>query len=257
MNRHLAHHTWKEIEALDKRDGVVILPIGAIEQHGHHLPVITDTLIVTRVLEATLQRLPNNVKAWALPPINYSKSNEHIAFPGTMALSAQTLLAILHDLAASVKRAGFRRLAFINGHGGNVALLEMAARDIRVATGLMCFCLQPALLVDAPFAITPEEKRFGIHAGELETSMLLEMAPELVHMDQAVRHFPNFPQSETQLFMFGAASTAWLAHDWSSTGVFGDATLGSKEKGAALIEAAVNRLAALIAEISRFEVPES
>lgn len=254
MNRQLAHYTWKEIEALDKTDGVVMLPVGAIEQHGHHLPVITDTLIVTHVLEATLHRLPDSVKAWALPPVNYGKSTEHTAFPGTIALSARTLLAVLHDIASSVKRAGFRRLAFINGHGGNVALLDLAARDIRAATGLLCFCLHPSLIVDAPFAITPEEKRFGIHAGELETSMLLTLKPELVKMDEAIRHFPDFPQSDTQLFMFGAASAAWLSQDWSPTGVFGDATLGTAEKGAAIIEAAIQRLAALISEISRFEV---
>lgn len=254
MNRYLAHHTWKEVEALDKSDGVVILPIGAIEQHGHHLPLITDTLLVTHILDATLQRLPEEVRAWALPAINYGKSNEHIAFSGSMALSAQTLTAILQDIAASVKRAGFRRLALINGHGGNVAVLDAAARDIRVATGLMCFCLQPALLVDAPFPISPEEKRFGIHAGELETSMVLTVAPELVKMAHAVRHFPAFPESQTALFLFGAASVAWLAHDWSPTGVFGDATIGTKEKGDALIEAAIQRLLPLIAQISRFEI---
>lgn len=255
MNRHLTHYTWKEIEALDKESGVVILPIGAIEQHGPHLPVITDTLIVTHILEATLQRLPEEVRAWALPAVNYGKSNEHIAFPGTITLSLSTVTALLHDIATSLKRAGFRRLALINGHGGNVAVLEATARDIRAATGLMCFCLQPALLVDAPFAISAQEKRLGIHAGELETSMLLAIAPELVKLDQAVAHFPDFPAAQTPLFLFGAASTAWLSHDWSPTGVFGDATLGTKEKGEALIEASIQRLLPLIEQISRFEIP--
>ncbi len=252
--RYLAHHTWREIEALDKTDGVIILPIGAIEQHGHHLPVITDTLLVTHILDATLRQLPETVRAWALPPINYGKSNEHAAFPGTITLSAQTLSAILHEIAEGVRRAGFRRLALINGHGGNVAVLDATARDIRAATGLMCFCLQPALLVDAPFAISAEERRFGIHAGELETSMVLSIQPELVKMDQAVRHFPDFPQSDTPLFLFGSASAAWLTQDWSPTGVFGDATLGTPEKGQAVIAAAVERLVALIAQISTFEI---
>lgn len=254
MNRNLSHYTWKEIEALDKNSGVVILPIGAIEQHGPHLPVITDTLIVTHILELTMQRLPDEVRAWALPAINYGKSNEHIAFPGTITLTLQTLNALLHEVAASLKRAGFRRLALLNGHGGNVAILEATARDIRVATGLMCFCLQPALLVDAPFEITAQERRFGIHAGELETSMMLAIAPELVKLERAVSHFPSFPQSETPLFLFGAASTAWLSNDWSPTGVFGDATLGTAEKGQVLIEAAVQRLVKLIQSISTFEV---
>lgn len=255
LRRNLAHYTWQEIAALDKQEGVVILPIGAIEQHGPHLPTITDTLQVTQVLDATLARLPEAVKAWSLPPLNYGKSNEHTGFPGTISLSAATLLAVLHDIADNVKAAGFRRLAFINGHGGNLALLEVAARDIRVRTDLLCFCLQPGLFVNPPFPITPEEQRFGFHAGELETSLMLALAPELVQMDKAVRHVAPFPETATPLFFFGAASTAWLSRDWSPTGIFGDATLGTAEKGHAIMAAAAERLAVLITEISRFELP--
>ncbi|MEZ4708101.1 MAG: creatininase family protein [Caldilineaceae bacterium] len=109
--RHLAHLTWTDIKALDKREGVVILPVGAIEQHGPHLPTLTDTLLVTHMLAAALPLLPDHVRAWALPPLNYGKSNEHTNFPGTMSLSAQTLTAVLHDIAASVHRADFRRLS--------------------------------------------------------------------------------------------------------------------------------------------------
>lgn len=255
LRRNLTHYTWPEIAALDKQEGVVILPIGAIEQHGPHLPTITDTLQVTHVLDATLARLPATVKAWSLPPLTYGKSNEHTGFPGTISLSASTLLAVLHDVADSVKAAGFRRLAFLNGHGGNMALLEVAARDIRVRTHLMCFCLQPGLFVNPPFPITPEEQRFGFHAGELETSFMLAIAPELVQMEKAPRHFAPFPETQTPLFFFGPASTAWLSRDWSPTGVFGDATLGTAEKGQAMLAAAAERLGALIIEISRFELP--
>ena len=108
--RYLAHLTWRAIEQLPKQQGVLILPIGAIEQHGHHLPTLTDTLLVTTVLERALAQLPPEVAAWAMPSLNYSKSNEHRDFPGTFALSANTLAAVLHDLADGVKRAGFRRL---------------------------------------------------------------------------------------------------------------------------------------------------
>lgn len=253
--RYLAHLAWPEVAALDKEEGVVILPIGAIEQHGPHLPTITDTLLVTHVLDATLAALPDEVCAWALPPLNYGKSNEHTGFPGTIKLSATTLLSVLHDIAASVHEMGFRRLALINGHGGNSALLEVAARDIRAATGLMCFVLQPGLYVDPPFVISQQEQRLGFHAGELETALVLAIAPELVDMDKAVTHFADFPETETDLFFFGRAATAWLSRDWSDSGVFGDATQGTAEKGEALIEAALQRLSRLIATISRFELP--
>lgn len=252
--RYLAHLTWPEIAALDKQQGVVILPVGAIEQHGPHLPTLTDTLLVTHVLELTLHSLPDDVPAWALPPVNYGKSNEHLGFPGTISLSAQTLNAVLHDIAASVKAAGFRRLAFINGHGGNMALLDAAARDIRAATGLMCFCLHPGLYATAPFEISADEQRYGLHAGEVETSLVLAIAPELAHPERAVKHFPDFPQTGTGLSFFGTASAAWLTRDWSETGVFGDATLATPEKGDLLLAAATERLVQLITAISSFEV---
>ncbi|MBI3960353.1 MAG: creatininase family protein [Chloroflexi bacterium] len=265
VNRQLAHHTWSEVAALDKTEGVVILPIGAVEQHGHHLPLLTDALIVNRMLEAALAALPDDVAAWALPTLPYGKSNEHTGFPGTVSLSAQTLMAVLHDIARSLADAGFRRLAFLNGHGGNAALLEMTAREIRVATGLLCFSLQPALFMQPPFSISDEERRFGFHGGELETSLLLTIAPELVQMERAVRHYADYPvpapSPETgegrgggsSLFFFGPASSAWLSRDWSESGIFGDATLGTAEKGDALIAAGGQRLADLIRVISTFE----
>jgi len=253
VNRFLAHHTWSEVAALDKSDGVVILPIGAVEQHGHHLPLLTDTLIVNCMLDAALAALPDDVAAWVLPTLPYGKSNEHTGFPGTVSLSAQTLMAVLHDIARSLADAGFRRLAFLNGHGGNNALLEMMAREIRAATGLLCFCLQPALFMDPPFPISAEERRLGFHGGELETSLLLTIAPGLVQMEKAVRHYPDYPDTGTPLFFFGPAASAWLSGDWSADGIFGDATLGTAEKGDALIAAGGQRLADLIRVISTFE----
>jgi len=253
INRFLAHHTWSEVAGLDKTNGVVILPIGAVEQHGHHLPLLTDTLIVNRMLDAALAALPADVVAWTLPTLPYGKSNEHTGFPGTISLGAQTLMAVLHDIARSLADAGFRRLAFLNGHGGNAALLEVMAREIRAATGLLCFCLQPALLVEPPFAISDQERRLGFHGGELETSLLLTIAPELVQMERAVRHYADYPDTGTPLFFFGPAASAWLSRDWSESGIFGDATLGTAEKGDAIIAAAGERLADLIRAISTFE----
>jgi creatinine amidohydrolase len=247
--RSLVHLTWTEIRDLDKTEGIVLLPVGAIEQHGPHLPVTTDTLLVTTVLKRAMQLLPLTVSAWRLPAVSYGKSNEHQNFPGTISLSAETLTAVLKDIASSVHRAGFRRLGFVNGHGGNVALLEMTARDIRIATGLMVFCVQPSFWIEPPFKISEQEKRFGIHAGELETSLVLAMQPGFVRMDKLVKHFP-----EPGFNLFGSTSMAWLSSDWSETGVFGDATIATAEKGQELLEHGSERLAKVIAEMSRFEV---
>lgn len=252
-SRYLAHMTSPEVDALDKETGVVVLPIGAIEQHGPHLPLLTDTMIATKGLDATLAALPEAVKVWALPPISYGKSNEHINFAGTMTLSAETLTAVLHDIAASVARAGFRRLAFLNCHGGNMPVLNMAARDIRVATGLMTFCIHGLQYGNPSFGLSDSEMRYGLHAGETETSLILALAPELVKMELAVTSYPDFPDGGTDLFFFGNASAAWLADDWSETGVYGDATKGTAEKGARLLETAVENLTKLFKVISTFE----
>ena len=252
--RYLAHMTSPEVAALDKQDGVVVLPIGAVEQHGPHLPLSTDTMIATHALDATLAHMPEDVRVWALPPLPYGKSNEHLNYAGTMTLSAETLIAVLHDIAASVARSGFRRLAFLNAHGGNMPLLNMVTRDIRVATGLMVFCLHGIQYGKPPFEMSQREWTYGLHAGELETSLILAMAPELVHMSLAPTSYPDFPETDTDLFFFGGASAAWLADDWSETGVFGDATLGSAEKGHALLKAAVANLTKLLTVLSTFEV---
>ncbi len=246
--RSLVHLTWTEIRDLDKTRGVVLLPVGAIEQHGPHLPVTTDTLLVTNVLKRAMQLLPLDVPAWRLPAVSYGKSNEHQDFPGTISLSAETLTAVLKDIATSLHRAGFRRLAFVNGHGGNAALLEMVARDIRLDNGLMVFSIQPSFWLEPPFKLSEQEKRFGIHAGDLETSLVLAMQPGFVRMDKRVKHYPE-PH-----FNVAGSSQAWLTSDWSESGVFGDATVATAEKGQALLEYGSERLARLIEEISSFEV---
>lgn len=253
MTRNLTHLTSPEIAALDKEEGVVILPIGAVEQHGAHLPVLTDTLIATNTLDATMAALPDDVKAWTLPPLNYGKSNEHINYPGTITLSAETLMAVLHDIGASVARSGFRRLAFLNGHGGNMPLLNMVARDIRVATGLICFNIHGFQHDELPFEMSQQELTYGLHGGEKETSLILATNPDLVKMEQAVTTYPDFPETDTSLFFFGSVNVAWTADDWSDTGIFGDATLGTAEKGEALLAASVKSLVKLFTVLSTFE----
>lgn len=251
MERNLAHLSWTDVRDLPK-EGVVVLPVGATEQHGPHLPLITDTLQVTRVLDVALERLPDTAAAWTLPALPYGKSNEHAGFPGTVSLSADTLRATLFDIAESIWDTGFRRLAFLNGHGGNSAVLDATARDIHAATGLICFCIQPSFWLQPPFEISNLETCFGIHAGELETSLMLALEPALVKLERAVSYFPTL---EGELKLTGPASVAWLTRDWSTSGVFGDATLGSAERGHALLENAAERLAALLTELSTFEPP--
>lgn len=254
MTRYLADMTWREVDALDKDPGVVILPIGAIEQHGHHMPLITDALIAGKAIEHAFAVLPEDVPAWALPTMPFGKSNEHVGFPGTMMLTAATLLAFCHDIARSVAAAGFRRLMFVNGHGGNKALLEMAARDIRAELGLMTFVVMPPSLTEADRAELPAaEQRFGIHAGTVETALVLADSPQLVKMEHASAHYPDF--TAEQLHLTAMPNVAWLARDWSPTGHFGDATAATAALGERYWHNIAHGLADIICEAAHFTIP--
>jgi creatinine amidohydrolase len=252
--RYLPNLTWTTIRDLDKTEGVVVLPIGAIEQHGAHLPTATDALLAERMTVLALEKLPLEAKVWRLPVQSYGKSNEHLGYAGTISLRAETLMMVLHDIASSVVASGFRRLCFVNAHGGNSALLAMMAREIRVATGLMVFNTFTNAGAPDPIEIPAVEAKYGIHANDWETSLVLHLEPDLVDMSKAMRHYPDIAEGSVGL-TGGAAVASWLTRDWSVNGVFGDPTLATPERGAARLEVATTALAKVLFEISRFGVP--
>jgi creatinine amidohydrolase len=253
MTRYLSHLTWQEVAELTKDPGIVIQPIGATEQHGHHLPLLTDTLIAEAVMTRALELLPSDVPAWVLPTLPISKSNEHIGYAGTIALKASTLIAVLTDIASSVAQAGFKRLLFVNAHGGNKALLEMLARDLWAELGLLTFVASPNPLTDGDKSVlVPQEQRFGIHGGTVETAIILASRPELVKMDKAAPFYPDFPSDTINLT--AQPMVAWLTRDWSPVGHFGDPTVAKAEDGVRYIDEAARGLAAVIAEMASFQV---
>ncbi len=253
-SRYLPNLSWTTIRDLEKTVGVVVLPIGAIEQHGAHLPTATDALLAERMTILALEKLPSEAKVWRLPVQSYGKSNEHLGFAGTISLRAETLMMVLHDIASSVAASGFKRLCFVNAHGGNSALLAMMAREIRIATGLMVFNTFTNAGAPDPVEIPELEAKFGIHANDWETSLVLHLEPELVDMTKAIGHYPNVPDGLIGLTS-GAAVASWLTRDWSESGVFGDPTLATPERGAIRLEAATSALAKTLLEISLFGVP--
>jgi creatinine amidohydrolase len=253
--RDITRLTWMEIRDLEKRNAALVLPVGAIEQHGPHLPVVTDLLLAERFLDLALERLPDTVNIWRLPALSFGKSNEHSGYPGTFTLSASTLLSAVRDLAKAALESGFRRLVLLNSHGGNRAALDLIARDIRAEFGLMVFSVFPPALAPDPLETSDAEKKFGIHAGDWETSVMLALAPELVKMDLANSSFPSFGAEHLTLTTSGA-SVAWLTRDWNATGTWGDATLASAERGRARIVPVVAKLAQVLREIASFEIPD-
>jgi len=234
---------------------VVVLPTGAIEHHGPHLPLTTDALIAERVADAAVARAREaGLDVWLLPTLTYTKSDEHAWAPGTMWLSAQSLWSTLVDLGRSVAGTGAGKLLFVNGHGGNTALLGVAVRELRRQFGLATFSM-PAGTVRAGTGRDgePDELGMGIHAGYGETSLVLHLRPDLVDMDLAER---NVPEQMAKLEHIGfngyPVSFGWTSDDFGPSGVIGDPVGANPQAGAAMFEASVARAVGALQEIDAF-----
>ena len=251
--RNFAYLTWKQVEALPKESTLLVLPTAAIEQHGQHLPLATDTLINSILLGAALTRLPREMPVYALPAVCYGKSNEHIGFPGTLSVSAATFMAVLRDLGASVASAGFRKLVLYNTHGGNSSLADVMARDLRAEFGLRVFSLFGS--GGAAFSgLGDQERAYGFHAGEVETSFLLSATPELVHTSEyTVNYIADIAKPEVLRPENAPATFAWLTRDIAPSGVMGDPNPATAEKGTLWIEEAAKKVAAALAAMSAYQ----
>ncbi len=257
-HRYFPYLTWTEIEAMPHPEEVVIVqPMGAIEQHGPHLPLAVDSTICTTVLGRALEQLDPAIPAYSLPPLYYGKSNEHWHFPGTITLSAETLLRVIHDVAESLYRAGFRKLVLLNAHGGQPQVLEIAARDLhQTHPDFMVF---PLFIWAVPNCarelLTEKELELGIHAGDAETSLMLSILPDQVRMDLAQTEFPRDLPTDSWLTMEGALPFAWVTRDLSPSGVLGDPTVATIEKGDQLLESLVKGWVTALEDIYRFRQP--
>ena len=244
--RNFAYLTWKQVDELPRDRTLLILPTAAIEQHGHHLPLATDTLINNLLLGKALEKISEVVPIFALPPICYGKSNEHIGFPGTIAMTATTYMSVLHDIGASIAAAGFKKLVLYNSHGGNTALNDVMARDLRAEFGLRTFHMSASAGAKAE-GLNPQEAKYGFHAGEWETAVLLRATPELV--DTAAYTVNYIAQLEDESILSpeqGAVNFAWLTRDIAPSGVMGDPRPASAENGERWISAAATKVAAAL-----------
>jgi creatinine amidohydrolase len=253
--RNFAYLNWKQVDALPRDTTLLVLPTAAIEQHGHHLPLATDTLINNLLLGRALKKLPADLPVYALPPVHYGKSNEHIGFPGTLSVSASTFMAVLRDLGASVASAGFRKLVLYNTHGGNSSLIDVMARDLRAEFGLRAFTLQGSGGISFQ-GLQPQERTYGFHAGEVETSFLLAAVPELVDKSTyTVNYIADVSKPELLLPENAPATFAWLTRDIAPSGVLGDPRPASAENGERWLEQAAVRLAAALEAMANYSGP--
>lgn len=250
--RNFAYLNWKQVDALPRDATLLVLPTAAIEQHGHHLPLATDTLINNLLLGHALQKLRDDLPVFALPPVHYGKSNEHIGFAGTLALSATTFMAVLRDLGKSLSSAGFQKLVLYNTHGGNTALIDVMARDLRAEFGLRTFSLHGSGGISFE-GLSAQEKAYGFHAGEVETALLLASVPELVDRSAyTVNYIDDVSRPELLLPENAPATFAWLTRDIAPSGVMGDPRPATAENGARWLEQAATRLAAALEAMARY-----
>jgi creatinine amidohydrolase len=257
-DRFLPYLTTDDVRELDKERAAVVVVIGAIEQHGPHLPTGTDLALGVSMLTLAIERLDPSVQLWVLPPLAYGRSVEHDAFAGTVGLEQETLSAVIHDIASSVARSGFRRLVLFNSHGGNVSVLETVARDARRRTGLMVFPFSMFRIGLTFPPISDVEAQWGTHAGEWETSIMLALTPELVDMARAgrVQGYATFEQPPEHVGLLGPIPFAWSTDDVSATGAIGDPRDATVERGREIVELSVAKIAAALEEICRFEMPQ-
>ncbi|MDF1727083.1 MAG: creatininase family protein [Sulfitobacter sp.] len=238
-------------------DLVAILPLGATEQHGPHLPLSVDSTLTDGVLSQALAGLEPGQNVLALPTMTVTKSDEHLAFPGTLAFGAETMLAMLRDLGDSLAGTGVKRCLFLNGHGGNTALLEIAAREMRRRHGMIT--AHASWFGFADYARDYDEAALAhdIHAGDVETSAMRALRPDLVAMALAEDFVPAQARWADAFPMIGlngqAARPGWLAHDLHPQGACGNAAAATAEKGAHLIASAAQRLVRFLQEFARFD----
>lgn len=234
---------------------IFVQPLGAIEQHGPHLPLATDLIIAEAVArEAVRRAVEDGVDVWLLPPLGYTKSNEHSWCPGTVWLSAQTMQAILLDIGRSLSATSSRKLVFLNGHGGNSSLVSMMNRELRLEFGLQTFLAHPSLPADRGGGSHIGEMGMGVHGGHDETSLMLHLRPELVDMSKAKGSVPqNFVQN-THVRFGGDVQFGWLSNDFDSSGIIGDPEQANSSHGMDCFENAVQNFREALTEIDRFPV---
>jgi creatinine amidohydrolase len=257
----LKSHWWWDLSAedfrhLDMGRIVAVLPVGAVEQHGPHLPVRVDAAIIDGIMRHAVARMADDFPAIILPTMSIGKSNEHAAFPGTLTLSAETLGRLWYEVCESIHRAGVRKVIFVNSHGGQPQVMEIICRELRVRLGMLAVSSQWSRFTDLSDLFTTAERKHGIHAGEVETSVMLYLHPGLVDMALAedFRSLSHTLETECEILMpeSNAVGFGWQMQDINSKGACGNAALADAERGRVAIERAAERLIKLISEVDRY-----
>lgn len=248
--------TTTDFAALDRERVIAVLPVGAIEQHGPHLPVSVDAAIVRGLVERIIALVPGDLPVTFLPVMPIGKSNEHMAYAGTLTLSAETLIRLWTEIGESVARAGIRKLVFLNSHGGQPQIMDIVARDLRVRHKMFVVTLS-YWAVGMPQGLFPAaEAEHGIHGGSSETSMMLYLHPDLVRNEER-RDFVPASVSMVKRYKYlhpegSGVGFGWQTQDLHPSGALGNALDADLERGRKIIEQAASRIVELLHEIDTY-----
>jgi creatinine amidohydrolase len=248
---------WLDLTTEEFRAGIAVVPVAAVEQHGPHLPVGVDTYIAQAYLARVRALLPTDSGVVILPVQAVGASDEHRAFRGTLTLSPETALRAFIEIGESVQRAGIRKLVFANSHGGNITLIDLAARQLRVRHGMLAAHVSWGRFGYPDGLFTPAERAHGIHGGDIETSIMLAAYPDLVRRDKVADFRPTTYAMERENAFLRAdhpAGFGWMTQDLHASGAVGDASLATAEKGAAVLAHGAKAFVALLDDVARFDL---
>lgn len=260
-SRHWSDFVTTDFASLDLERAIAVLPLGATEQHGPHLPLSVDSNLAHAMVQASLPHLPSDLPALFLPVQRIGYSPEHMGFAGTLSLKPETAMRLWTDIAESVHATGIRKLVLFNTHGGHVGLMDVVARELRTRLGLLVYSVSwfnlPLTASDGSDLMarfSAHEQRFGVHAGQMETAMMMALKPRLVRQAR-FKPFESSSQQRAQDFpILGngrSAKLAWAAQDLNPEGAAGNAAAARLEDGLELIDACGRALAAVLKEIDR------
>lgn len=253
MSRRYEDLTGPQIAEAITPSSILLLPVGAVEQHGPHLPMSVDHVIAHETATALVGEVGAELDVWQLPTLSISKSNEHAWSPGTLWFSAETMLAVLRDIGRCVATTGAERLVLLNGHGGNTTHLATALRELRLEFGLKTFLVHPSVPPAYGGTSTADELGMGIHGGLHETSVFMHLRPDLVDLSRAERRVPESLAQNRHVRFGGPVMFGWLSNDFHPEGYIGDPTGATAELGKQLFEANVAHLCDQLAEIKTFD----
>jgi creatinine amidohydrolase len=251
--------TWADIAAAGEavRRWIAVLPLAAVEQHGPHLPLGVDAYIAEAYLARVRKILPETLPVTFLPVQRVGVSAEHLGYPGTLTLSAATAIKAWTEIGESLARAGLRKLLLVTSHGGNVAAMELAARDLRTRLGMLAVTVGWHRFGYPEGTFSGEERRHGIHGGDIETSLMLAAMPDTVRTEKAAQATPATIAMAREFKWLGAyrpAGFAWMTQDLNATGAVGDATQASAAKGDAALAHGAQAFVELVREMDRFDL---